>query len=99
MPRESPAPEISLSPDATDATASPGLDESMASPSADETAAPPVVAESPDAAGASGNTQRDILPNARGEDVTHLTIKSVKLTASPDRCEFAFVQNLYAVTL
>jgi hypothetical protein len=81
------------------ASASPGADETVASPSADETAASPAASEAADSEDGSPDAKCDILPNAQVEEVTHLTVKSVKLTSSPDRCEFTFVQTPYSVTL
>ncbi len=92
----SPSPLPSLSPDAVGAVASPGADEFAASPSAAEPAASPVSSDSTDSDGASPDAKCDILPNAQVEELTHLTVKAVKVSSNPDQCNFTFVQNAYA---
>jgi hypothetical protein len=93
---ESPAPSASASPDAADAVASPGADEAAAPPSAAESAASPVASDATDSDGASPDAKCDILPNAQVEELTHLTVKAVKIGSNPDQCNFTFVQNAYA---
>ena len=92
----SPPPQASASPDTADVVASPAADGTAASPSAVEPAASPVASDVADSDGASPDAKCDILPNAQVEELTHLTVKTVKISSNPDQCNFTFVQNAYA---
>jgi len=78
-------PESTVAP----ASASP---EASESPSSSSEASPEASSEAA-ASGQAASAQCDILANAQVEEVTHLTTKSVKVTSSPDTCEFEFKES------